>query len=325
MGRIDTELWQSDWELSGSPLYQGSMKSEPIWSYHASIETIKKSPRKLLQDQSIHTSCFLSLETIIRGSVIHAANDRKEPFRDADIGGNDHSLAGHLGEGSSASQKALSSSKPLPLSPPRPASGREHDGRLQDLALSIGKSSNEDGSSNVVMEETKDCAEDNQASVSTRGKTTSRYEKLQRERLKIRDKIAQRKVGRQGLLPFDSNPSRRKTIDSQNDEPSAASFSKLSSRASLSGNRRREGRLQAAILIQTCARRFFARNVLAAKEDEAQRQRKAEFKRLQQQQSCSSYPFDRTARVNVILEQIKVRELYHKPFQLGKLSTIQEE
>jgi hypothetical protein len=172
-----------------------------------------------------------------------------------------------------------------------------------------------------VVEETKDCTGDNQLSVNPRGKTISRYEKLQRERLKIREKIAQRKIGRQGVLSFDSNPSPRKAIKSKNDPPTAVS---TSTRASSSGNNSKEGRFQAAILIQTSVRRFLAHKVLAAKKDEAQQRRQAEFKRLQQQ-SCSTYPLDRTERVNVILEQIKVRELYHRPFQRGQLHTIQEE
>jgi len=139
MSTTDTKTWDSDWELTGSPLHQANLKPEPLWSYHASIETIKKSPSKLSQDQSIDASRFFTLEKTVRGSLFSSNDDNGALYR-GNVGGDDHSIPAHITSTSKTSLAFSSSSILLPVSPtPSQAHKRDwnNDGKVMSAADSL--------------------------------------------------------------------------------------------------------------------------------------------------------------------------------------------
>ena len=302
---IDIKPWESDWELTGSPLYQAKLKPEPLWSCYASIETLKTSPTKFSQNQSTESSRFFSLETTVKGSLFSSSDAKEISYRE-NSGGDDHSLPAHTSAPATASIAVLSS-KPFPVSPP-PSQTNERDWSSE---LSKGSHSLSSGARSIA-EETKECDEDQSQTSRSHEGTISRYEALRNQRLKIRDKIAQRRVLRKDIVPADSILLRRKSIESQSSTSKTQETKECSSR-----DVSNKVRSNAATRIQASFRRSLAK-VLIAKT-------KAEQDEESKRQLQHTNTWNRTARVNDILEKIKERELHHTPYQLGHLYTIQEE
>jgi len=292
-------------------LHQAHLKADPLWTWQPSIETIKRSPEKSTPEQTRDTSCFFTLETIGRGSLFDHSSDKNSPLFSRYASGYHRSLVSMVITGSASS--SVSPRVPPPLSSFSNCSGRRRGRRVTNLRKLHDTDSCFDFSSNDAGE-TKESANNNAAKRSHTS-TVSRYEKLRSERRKIRDKISQIRVERQDLVPSDTNTASRKISAFPNVE--AATRTSLTKASKISDSNH-EVRLNAAIVIQSSIRSFFASKVLRAKKAAAL----AESKWYER---YSSSVQKRTARVNTILEKIKTRELRHRPFQHGYLYTIHEE